>query len=144
MKINIQKLHPRATVPTYGTSGSAGADLYALLDEPLKIESGATEKIRTGIAVEIPEGLAGMLYARSSIACKQGLAPANKVGVIDSDYRGEIVVFLHNHSNEAQYINDGDRIAQLVLTPVWTPEFNLCEELSSTIRGCGGFGSTGK
>lgn len=144
MKINIQKLHPRAIVPTYGTSGSAGADLYARLDEPVLIEAGATGKIQTGIAVEIPDGLAGMLYARSSIACKRGLAPANKVGVIDSDYRGEIVVFLHNHSNEAQYINDGDRIAQLVLTPVCTPEFNLCEELSSTTRGSGGFGSTGK
>lgn len=142
--INIKKVHPEATVPTYGTDGAAGADLYACLDTPVRIDPGDDGIIPTGIAVEIPKGYAGLIYARSGMACKRGLAPANKVGVIDSDYRGEMIVVLHNHSNETEYIYDKDRIAQFVLTPVLTPGFNLCEELSDTVRSSGRFGSTGK
>ena len=142
--INIKKVHPEATVPTYGTDGAAGADLYACLDTPVRIDPGDDGIIPTGITVEIPKGYAGLIYARSGMACKRGLAPANKVGVIDSDYRGEIIIVLHNHSNETEYIYDKDRIAQFVLTPVLTPRFNLCEELSDTVRASGRFGSTGK
>lgn len=141
--INIKKVSPNAQVPTYGTQGAAGADLYACLEEPVVIDPGHSEMISTGIAVEIPQGYVGLIYARSGMACKRGLAPANKVGVIDSDYRGELKIVLHNHSANTQFIYDGDRVAQFVLTPVWTPEFNVCEELSSTARADGGFGSTG-
>ncbi len=142
-EINIKLMHPKASVPTYGTDGAAGADLYACLDTPVRIDPGEDGNIPTGIAVEIPKGFAGLIYARSGMACKRGLAPANKVGVIDSDYRGEVQVVLHNHGNETEYINGGDRIAQFVLTPVLTPKFNVCTELSDTTRAAGGFGSTG-
>lgn len=141
--INIQKVNLNAVVPTYGSEGAAGADLYACLETPVRIDPGEDGIIPTGIAVEIPKGFAGLIYARSGMACKRGLAPANKVGVIDSDYRGEMIVVLHNHSNETEYIYDKDRIAQFVLTPVWTPSFNVCKELSDTVRASGGFGSTG-
>lgn len=142
--ISVMKLHPNAMLPSYGSAGAAGADLYACLEETLLVPSGESVWIPTGVALEIPEGYAGLIYARSGLACKQGLAPANKVGVIDSDYRGQVVVVLHNHSSEARAVNHGDRIAQLLITPVLTPCFTLAEELPSSGRGNGGFGSTGK
>lgn len=141
--VNIKKLDKNATIPTYGTEFSAGADLYACMNSPITIHPGQTEFIHTGIALEVPVGYAGLVYARSGMACKKGLAPANKVGVIDADYRGEIMVALHNHSNEAIEVLDGDRIAQLVITPYLTAAFNEVNELNETVRGEGGFGSTG-
>ena len=141
--MNIKKLNENATVPTYGSAYAAGADLYACEDGEVTIEAGETKLIHTGIAMEIPEGLVGLIYARSGLASKRGLAPANKVGVIDSDYRGEIMVALHNHSASAQTIADGERIAQIVFAPYMTAEFNVTDELSDTVRGIGGFGSTG-
>ena len=131
-------------MPTYGSSEAAGADLYACLDDSVTIAPGASAFIPTGLAMEIPKGCAGLIYARSGLACKRGLAPANKVGVIDSDYRGEFIVVLHNHSDQAQTISHGERIAQLVITPVLTPAYQLVDELSDTERAAGGFGSTGK
>ncbi len=145
MKINFKKLNQNAKVPTYGSEFSAGADLYACTNgEAVTIEAGETKLIHTGIAMEIPEGYAGLIYARSGIANKRGLAPSNKVGVVDADYRGEIMVSLHNHSNEAQTISDFERIAQMVITPFLKVEYTEADELSDTVRGEGGFGSTGK
>ncbi len=143
-KIKVKLLRTGAQLPTYGTEFAAGADLYACLEEPVTIEPGQTKKIPTGIAMEIPVGYAGLIYARSSLGTKRGLAPANKVGVIDSDYRGEFLVFLHNHGSEPQTVAHGERIAQLVVTPVFTPGFREAAELADTARGTGGFGSTGK
>lgn len=143
-KIKVKLLRPGAMLPTYGTEFSAGADLYACLDEDVVIAPGETKKIPTGIAMEIPDGCAGLIYARSSLGTKKGLAPANKVGVVDSDYRGEFLVFLYNHGSQMQIIQNGDRIAQLLVTPVFTPGFIAAEELSDTRRGDGGFGSTGR
>ena len=143
-KVEIKKLDPRAIIPTYGTEFSAGADIYALLDEPLTINPGETKLIHTGLAMAIPEGLVGLNFARSGMATKRGLAPANKVGVVDSDYRGEIMVALHNHSEAVQTIDNGERIAQLVIAPYVTADFILSDELDDTDRGEGGFGSTGK
>ena len=142
--IKVKKLRPGATLPTYGTEFSAGADLYACLEEPVTIAPGETKKIPTGLAMEIPVGCAGLIYARSSLGTKQGLAPANKVGVVDSDYRGEFLIFLHNHSSQPQTVSHGDRVAQLLVTPVFTPGFVEAEALTDTLRGTGGFGSTGK
>ena len=142
--IKVKKLREGAHLPTYGTEFSAGADLYACLEADVIIAPGETKKIPTGIAMELPVGTAGLIYARSSLGTKKGLAPANKVGVVDSDYRGEFMIFLHNHGTEAQTICHGDRVAQLVITPVFTPGFLEAEELSDTARGAGGFGSTGK
>ena len=145
IKVNFKKLNQNAKVPTYGSEYAAGADLYACTNgETVVIESGETKLIKTGLAMEIPEGYAGLIYARSGIANKRGLAPSNKVGVVDSDYRGEIMVSLHNHSNETQSIADGERIAQMVITPFLKVEYNEVEEISETVRGEGGFGSTGK
>ena len=141
--INIKKLNPEATIPTYGSDFAAGADLYACLFAPITIEPGETFMVKTGISLEIPEGYAGLIYARSGLASKRGLAPANKVGVIDSDYRGEIIVALHNHSMNPQKIEPNERIAQLVITPYVQAIFNETAELSDTDRGAGGFGSTG-
>ena len=143
MKVRIKKLDDRAITPTYGTEYSAGADLYALADTPVAIDPHKTVLIHTGISVEIPEGYCGLIFARSSLGSKRGLAPANKVGVIDSDYRGEIMVALHNHSDAEQKIENGERIAQMVITPYIKAEFSEVDELSSTERGAGGFGSTG-
>lgn len=143
MKINIKKLNEKAIIPTYGSDCSAGADLYALTDEEISVKPFETVFVRTGLAIEIPEGYAGLVYARSGLACKQGLAPANKVGVIDSDYRGELTVALYNQSSEEKKINYGDRIAQLVVTPFLKCVFTEADELSDTKRGEGGFGSTG-
>lgn len=144
VKVNFIKLNEKAIKPTYGSQFAAGADLYACEGEEVTIAAGETRLIHTGLALEIPEGYAGLIYARSGIATKRGLAPANKVGVIDSDYRGEIMVSLHNHSSESQTIADGERIAQLVITPFLAVEFNETDELTDTVRGAGGFGSTGK
>lgn len=142
--IKVKKLREGAHLPTYGTEFSAGADLYACLEEAVTIEPGQTKKIPTGLAMELPNGTAGLIYARSSLGTKRGLAPANKVGVVDSDYRGEFMIFLHNHGSEPQTIAHGDRIAQLLVTPVFTPGFVEAQELTDTDRGAGGFGSTGK
>ena len=142
--IPVKILKEGAIVPTYGSVQAAGADLYACLKEAVTIEPGKTAFIPTGIAMEVPVGCAGLVYARSGLACKRGLAPANKVGVVDSDYRGEIMVALHNHGDEAQTVCHGERIAQMVITPVLTPAYEVVDELSDTDRGEGGFGSTGK
>lgn len=143
MKIKIKKLNERAVVPAYGTEFSAGADIYYCGEETVEIRPGETKLIGSGISVEIPEGYCGLIFARSGLATKRGLAPANKVGVIDSDYRGEIMVALHNHGDKAAAVEEGERIAQLVVVPFLKADFELCEELSDTVRGDGGFGSTG-
>lgn len=144
MTVHFQKLDPRATAPTYGSDAAAGADLYALLEEALPLAAGETRLVHTGLAVEIPTGYVGLICARSGLATKRGLAPANKVGVIDSDYRGELMVALHNHSSIAQTVEPGERIAQLLLMPYLTAEFTEADTLSDTARGEGGFGSTGR
>ena len=144
MLVNIKKLNEKAKLPTYGTAYSAGCDLYACMDEDISINPGETKLIKTGLSMEIPENYAGLIYARSGLATKKGLAPANKVGVIDSDYRGEIMVALHNHSNEERTIQPNDRIAQLIIMPYISANFIECDELTETERGEGGFGSTGK
>lgn len=143
-KISVKRLKPNAILPTYGSAEAAGADLYACLSESVEIAPGQTVFIPTGLAMEIPKGYAGLAYARSGLACKKDLAPANKVGVIDSDYRGEFIIALHNHGSQTRVIEHGERIAQLVITPVFTPGFTEVSELSETERGVGGFGSTGK
>ena len=139
--VKIKKLNDGAVLPKYGTEFSAGADLVNS-GEGIVIEAGKTAIIHTGIAMEIPVGFVGLIYARSGMATKRGLAPANKVGVIDSDYRGEIMVALHNHSTEPQMVESGERVAQIVITPYVTATF-VEGELADTIRGEGGFGSAG-
>ena len=143
MKVNIKKGKDGATIPTYGSKYAAGADLYACLESEVTVAPHATVMIPTGLAMELPVGYAGLIYARSGLASKKGLAPANKVGVVDSDYRGEVMVALHNHGEVAQTIANGERIAQMVITPYLAANFIVCDELSSTVRGEGGFGSTG-
>ena len=142
--IRVKKLKATAKLPTYGTALAAGADLYACLEAPVTVAPGTAAFIPTGIALEVPVGCAGLIYARSGMACKRGLAPANKVGVVDSDYRGEITVVLYNHGQAPQTVEDGERIAQFVITPVITPVYEEAEVLSDTVRNVGGFGSTGK
>lgn len=142
--ISVKKLRSAAQLPTYGSGGAGGADLYACLDAEVVIAPGETAFIPTGLAMAIPAGCVGLIYARSGLACKRGLAPANKVGVIDSDYRGEFMVALHNHGTKPQTVAHGERVAQLVITPVLTPAYSEVEELDMTLRGAGGFGSTGK
>lgn len=144
MKVRIKKLNERAVIPTYGSAGSAGGDLYSAEENDITIAPGQTAFIGTGLAVEIPQGLVGLVYARSGLACKKGLAPANKVGVIDSDYRGEIKVALYNHGKEPQTVAKGERIAQLVIAPFVFAEYEETYDLSDTARGEGGFGSTGR
>ncbi len=141
--MNVKKLKDNAILPTYGSEYAAGADLYACEGGEVTVAPHETRLIHTGLAMEIPEGLVGLIYARSGLASKRGLAPANKVGVIDSDYRGEIMVALHNHGEQAQVIVDGERIAQIVFTPYLTADFVIADTLSDTPRGIGGFGSTG-
>ncbi len=141
--VKIKKLNPAATIPTYGTEFAAGADLYACTDESITINPGETQFIHTGLAMEIPEGLVGLIYARSGMACKKGVAPANKVGVIDSDYRGEIIVALYNHSETPLVVNNGERVAQMVYAPYYHAQFTEVSELEDSVRGEGGFGSTG-
>ncbi|MBR6514436.1 MAG: dUTP diphosphatase [Clostridia bacterium] len=142
MKLLFKKLTENAHTPTYGSAYSAGADLYSA-EDAVTIKPGESRLMHTGIAVEIPQGYVGLVYARSGLACKRGLAPANKVGVIDADYRGEIMVCLHNHSDKDQTVEAGERIAQMVITPFLTCEYEEADELSETVRGEGGFGSTG-
>lgn len=142
--IRVKKLKPNAILPTYGSAEAAGADLYACLEDSIVIDPGVSAFVPTGLAMELPKGCAGLIYARSGLACKRGLAPANKVGVVDSDYRGEFMVVLHNHGNVPQQVDHGERIAQLVITPVLTPGFTEVEALTDTQRAAGGFGSTGK
>lgn len=143
-EIAVKKLDERAVLPTYGSEFAAGADLYAVADEEIAFAPGETKFVRTGLAMEIPEGYAGLIYARSGLACKRGLAPANKVGVVDADYRGEVMVALHNHSASEQRIAPGERIAQLIVTPFLRANFTQADELQETVRGEGGFGSTGR
>ena len=140
--IKFKKLSENAVIPSYGTEYSAGADLYSSMED-VTINPNETVFIHTDISIEIPVGLVGLIYARSGMACKKGVAPANKVGVIDSDYRGEIMVALYNPSNQAVTIAKGDRVAQLVIAPYIKADFQEVEELEDTVRGEGGFGSTG-
>lgn len=142
--VKIKKLRENAVIPTYGSEFAAGADLYAAIDEPTEIAPGETKLIPTGLAFEIPTGYAGFVYARSGLATKRNLAPANKVGVIDSDYRGEVMTALHNHGKSSQIIEPDERIAQMVIAPYITANFILSDELDDTVRGEGGFGSTGR
>lgn len=144
MNVYVKKLRQEAKLPTYGSAEAAGADLYACLESTVTIEPGETMFIPTGLAIEFPQGYAALIYARSGLACKRGLAPANKVGVVDSDYRGEVTVALHNHGTTVQTVEPGERIAQLLITPVVTPAYEEVAELTDTQRGLGGFGSTGK
>ena len=144
MEVPVKKLHPAAKLPVYATAEAAGADLCACLPEAVTIAPGETKMIPTGLAVEIPRGYVGLVFGRSGLALKRDLARANKVGVIDSDYRGELHVGLRNHSREAYAIQPGERVAQLVILPVCLPELAEVEELSETARGQGGFGSTGR
>ncbi len=142
LQIKFKKLNKDAQIPTFGTQFSAGADLYSA-EEDLIIEPNQTAFIGTGLAVAIPEYKVGLIYARSGLACKKGLAPANKVGVIDSDYRGEVKVALHNHGKEPQKVLKGERIAQMVIADYYPCEYQEVDELDDTVRGSGGFGSTG-
>ena len=142
--VAIRLLREGAQMPTYGSAEAAGADLYACLENEVTIAPGETVMIPTGVAMELPAGLVGLIYARSGLATKRGLAPANKVGVIDSDYRGEMMVSLHNHGAVAQTVAHGERVAQLVIAPYVTAQFEVTDRLSDTARGAGGFGSTGK
>ncbi len=141
--VRFQKLDSRAVTPHYGSAAAAGADLYAVMDAPLTLQPGQTALVHTGLAVEIPAGFVGLVCARSGLATKRGLAPANKVGVIDADYRGEIMVALHNHSGQPQTVDHGERVAQLVLVPYLTADYVEADSLTDTDRGAGGFGSTG-
>ena len=142
--ISVKILREGAKLPTYGSAEAAGADLYACLEQDAAIAPGQTVFIPTGFAMAVPKGCAGLIYARSGMACKRDLAPANKVGVIDSDYRGEIIVALHNHGGETRTVSHGERIAQIIITPVLTPGYELADTLDVTARGEGRFGSTGK
>lgn len=142
-KVAVKKLKENAILPTYGSEFAAGADLYALPDEEIVIAPGETKLIHTGLAMEIPQGYGGFIYARSGLASKRGLAPANKVGVVDADYRGEVMVALHNHSQVAQTVAAGERVAQLVIAPFLKVDFEETDALQDTVRGAGGFGSTG-
>lgn len=143
MTVKIVKLNPNAHIPTYGSASAAGADLYACIEKPVSILPGQTVLIPTGLTMEIEEGFAGFIYARSGLATKRGLAPANKVGVIDSDYRGQVMVSLHNHTDQPQFVDVGERVAQMVFAPVYQAQFCEVETLQQTERGTGGFGSTG-
>lgn len=144
IQVKIKKLNKNAKMPTYGTEFAAGADLYALLEEPVEIKPNETKFISTGISFEIPSGTVALIFARSGLSCKQGLAPANKVGVVDSDYRGEVMVALHNHSTEVRVVENGDRVAQVMFAPYLKGEFEEVDDLEKSSRGEKGFGSTGK
>lgn len=144
VKVNVKKLSETAHLPTYGSAGAAGADLYALTDKDVSIAPGETMTVHTGVALEIPDGYVGLVFARSGLASKRGLAPANKVGVIDSDYRGEIMVALHNHSDMPQTLIPGERVAQIAVMPCCQAIFEVVDSLEDTERGEGGFGSTGR
>lgn len=141
MNVRVKKLHPDAVLPTLGSAYAAGADLYSV--EEVTLPVGGTVLVHTGLAMEIPEGYGGFIFARSGLATKRGLAPANKVGVVDADYRGEIMVALYNHGDKPQVLEKGERVAQMVLMPFLAAEYIEADELSETVRGAGGFGSTG-
>ncbi len=143
MQLKVKKLNENAIIPTYGTEFSAGADLYALPGESITVAPHSTVLVHTGLSMEIPEGYVGLIFARSGLATKKGLAPANKVGVIDSDYRGEFMVALHNHTDKPKTVDGGERVAQLVIVPYLTASFVEVDDLTQTVRGEGGFGSTG-
>ena len=143
MTVKIVKLQQNAHIPTYGSADAAGADLYACIDEAVTIQPSQTVLIPTGLSMEIEQGFAGFIYARSGLATKRGLAPANKVGVIDSDYRGQVMVSLHNHTDRLQTVEPGERVAQIVFAPVYRAQFCETDTLQDTERGTGGFGSTG-
>ena len=143
MTVKIVKLQPDAKIPTYGSTDAAGADLYACISQPVSILPGQTVLIPTGLSMEIEQGFAGFIYARSGLATKRGLAPANKVGVVDCDYRGQVMVSLHNHTDAPQCVEPGERIAQMVFAPVYQAAFLEVDCLTDTERGTGGFGSTG-
>ncbi len=143
MNVRIKKVRPNAALPVYGSAGSAGADLRVCLDAPVTLQPGETKMLPLGLAIEIPEGYVGLVYARSGMAVKRGVAPANKVGVIDSDFRGEMMAALHNHGSEPQVIEPGERVLQLVIAPCVQAVFEEADALSDTGRGAGGFGSTG-
>jgi len=143
LNIKIKKLNENAKTPTYGSEFAAGADLYAVTESSIEIKPGETCLVHTGLAFEIPEGFGGFIFARSGLASKKGLAPANKVGVVDSDYRGEVMVALHNHSDKTAVIESGERIAQMVFLPYAAACFMESDALDDTVRGTGGFGSTG-
>ncbi len=142
MKIAVKKLREDALLPTLGSAYAAGADLYAVEEETLA--PGQTKLIHTGLAMEIPVGYGGFIFARSGLATKRGLAPANKVGVVDADYRGEIMVALHNHGDQTQTIEKGERVAQMVILPFLAAQYFETDQLSDTDRGEGGFGSSGR
>ena len=142
-KVCIKLLDDKAILPTYGSVDAAGADLYANIAETETINPHETKLIKTGVAMAIPKGLMGLIFARSGLASKRGLAPANKVGVVDADYRGEILVALHNHTNIEQSIEPKERIAQMVFVPYIKGNFEVVDDLEETVRGTGGFGSTG-
>lgn len=144
MKVLLKKLREGAIMPSRGSDYSAGYDLFACVEEPLTVNPHETVKIGTGISAAVPNGYFGAVFARSGLASKQGLRPANCVGVCDSDYRGEYIVALHNDSDSPRTISNGDRIAQLVILPFMEADFEFVEELDDTLRGSGGFGSTGK
>ena len=144
MNINFKKLNDLAITPTRGSEYAAGYDLYAAIDYTIEVQPHATVKVGTGLAFELPENTFAAIFPRSGIASKRGLAPANKVGVCDADYRGEYMIMLHNHTNSVQTIEPGERIAQMILMPYIPMEFNEVDELSETVRGIGGFGSTGQ
>ena len=143
IQLKVKKLLPEAKLPAYGSEFAAGADLYALSENPIRIAPQETAIVHTGLAVEIPEGYVGLVFARSGLATKKGLAPANKVGVIDSDYRGELRVALYNHTKYVQTVEPFERVAQFVIMPYVAAQFEEAEELSDTVRGEAGFGSTG-
>lgn len=143
MNIKIKKIKENATVPTRGSAYAAGYDLYACTEGDIQINPGETVKIGTGLCFQIPEGYFGGVFARSGLATKQGLRPPNCVGVIDSDYRGEVIVALYNDSSETRIVSPGDRVAQMIILPFLEVNFIQANELDSTDRGCGGFGSTG-
>ena len=145
MTLQVKRTNPYSILPRYATAGAAGMDLSAcLLEEPITLEPGQRALVPTGIAIALPALHVGLLFARSGLAVKQGIALANGVGVIDSDYRGELRVALFNSSDSDYTIHDGDRIAQLMVLPVVQPQLQFVEELDETARGCGGFGSTGR
>lgn len=143
--MNIKLLYPDSKIPTRGSDDAAGYDLYAHIENgPITIRPHETVKIDTGIAVEIPQNTFGGIFARSGIASRHGLRPANCVGVVDADYRGPVIVALHNDSDSSQYVDNGQKIAQLIIIPYLNVDFNVVDTLSDTVRGDGGFGSTGK
>ncbi|MCH4193173.1 MAG: dUTP diphosphatase [Butyrivibrio sp.] len=144
MEINVKQLTETAQLPTRGSEYAAGYDLYADIQEAIKIGPHMTAKIATGLAMEIPEGYFGAIFARSGLATKESLRPANCVGVIDADYRGPVMVALHNDAQTEREVTPGERIAQLVVMPFLPVTFHTVEELGETSRGEGGFGSTGK